>query len=153
MLCPQQEDRHLRARDRQFGAVISIPATGGNAICLQGFDPILRPMSDGIQERDRDDGSRVRISVYATQEEDGHLSARDRAFGAIHHRRGSASARDACRVQPLDERPGPISGRHIGEGDIDRSCWDDQQGDGIGWEAGGDSAGSAAQVGLVADPV
>ena len=117
----ENEDRHLRRRDRIVRAVVAAPASAG--------DPFIEELLDPVGELARarhvreDAGARRRHvvgSVLGLQQEDRHLRARDRARRAIVA--GAAPGRHAHVKEPLDVRIKGMRRRHVEEAvaDVDR---------------------------------
>ena len=89
-----QEDRHLRARNRAFRAVGARPTSASDAFCRQLFDPGCCPIR-GWHICEAGAGSNGRWGVIAPilalEQEDCHLRTRDRILRAVQVRATAAS--------------------------------------------------------------
>src|SRR5215831_15455502 len=103
-----QENRHLAARDRIVGAVVSVGAAGGNLFGSELVDPIdERTSGAGLVGEHRGCTSRgyVGPAVLTFQEKHRHLSPSDGVIRGIVA--SATAARDAFGsdlIHPVDER-------------------------------------------------
>ncbi len=111
----EKEDCHLAARHGIVGAVVLAAAARRDALGRELLHPIGEERGLGDVVEDRPGGGRrvIARAVLAAQDEDRHLGAGHRVFGAVFP--AAAARRDARPPQALDRAREEIGGRDVQE--------------------------------------